>query len=97
MPLVASASNPNLGILLAELLNLIGVENCSQYIGAVPLHIANAPLNVLALQDYLSPQLTVLPAEYPVSLSLFAQLVAQFLAEDLSYNIIAIIEGLPIL
>lgn len=89
LPQIAAVPNPNLGILLSELLNLIG----SHLLRLVPLEIVNAPLNILALQDYLTPTLAILPSGSPVTLSQFVRLLAQFLAQELSYNLLWLLEG----
>lgn len=80
LPQLAARPSPNLGALLEELLNLIN----SQLLGLVPCDIVNAPLNVGGFQEYLNP---VLPSG-GISLVQFAQLLAEFLAPDLSHALL---------
>lgn len=76
--------DPNLGILINELLELIGIESL-QLSGAIPLSVANTPFNIGSFQNYLNPSLGAIYGGIPIGsvpLPIFADSLSQYLAEE---------------
>lgn len=84
-PQISACQNPNLGALIEQLLELIGIQS-SRWVNVLPIEIASTPLNVISLQNYCGPPLSVYPAGAPVPLSHFAEVLSQYLAEELNSN-----------
>lgn len=84
-PQVAACPNQNVGSLITELLELIGVQS-SQWVNIIPVQIANTPFNVPSFQNYCGPSLDAYPAGAPIPLSHFSQLLSQYLAQELNYD-----------
>lgn len=79
-PRVAACSQPDVGTLLEEVLQLIGIQN-SQCLSGLPVHITSAPLNIGDLQAHLGSACSAYPGA-PCPLSTFTQSLSGYLAQQ---------------